>query len=321
MTRDAMQSILPGQTVPYVLKAGEGVQQLVAGQVVRMLAGTAETNGAYGVVVCTAPTDPRPIPMHWHAREHDTWFCTRGKLQVWCGDQSRVLLPGDFAYVKPGDTHSYQSIAPTTEFFGVVAPGGWEQFFVDAGEPWASTFFPPQGYPFDFSRMGGAMRKHGVMLVDNAVFGSPPATTSDHELPGRHASFFLQAGFGPHYTLSGHVSSPLLTGVESDNLFAMELIEAGRDVSFRSLTHQDAHKAIYLLNGELHVALDGQHFVMHAGDYANIPAGYAHATRTGKAATRWISVTSGGSAGQLFQDTGQPTANSVYPIGGADAGD
>ena len=143
---------LPGAT-PYVLRAGEGVSHLVAGQVVRTLAGIEQTAGGFGAMVCDAPLDRGPIPMHWHEREHDTWFCVRGKLQVWSGDESRVLTPGDFAYVKPGGTHSYQSVAPRTQFFGVVAPGGWEQFFADAGEVWGMTGLPPADKPFDFSRI------------------------------------------------------------------------------------------------------------------------------------------------------------------------
>jgi quercetin 2,3-dioxygenase len=97
----------------------------------------------------------------------------------------------------------------------------------------------------------------------------------------------------------------------------MEVVEAGGDAAFPALTHKDAHKAIYLLNGELHLTLDAEQVVLHAGDYANIPAGCTHATRTGKAATRWISTTSGGSAGKLFQVAGQPTSDSTYPTSGA----
>ena len=107
----------------------------VAYQLITVLAEAHDTAGGFGAVICDAAYDHRPIPLHHHAKEHDTWFCTRGRVQVWSGRQSRVLTTGDFCYVPPNDIHAYQSVAPRSQFFGVIAPGGWEKFFEESGDP------------------------------------------------------------------------------------------------------------------------------------------------------------------------------------------
>lgn len=40
-------------------------------------------------------------PCSFHARTHDTFLVTKGKVQVWINDESRILLPGDLASVPP----------------------------------------------------------------------------------------------------------------------------------------------------------------------------------------------------------------------------
>jgi quercetin dioxygenase-like cupin family protein len=302
---------LPDRCVPYVLHPGEGPAYLVAGQSVRLLAGVAETGGAFGAVLCASPRDPGPIPMHWHAREHDTWLCIRGRLQVWCKDQSRILHPGDFAYVLPGDTHSYRCIGQSTEFFGVVAPGGWEKFFTEAGIPWDHPTFPPTGsIPPDFARMGPAMGKFGVNRIDNPVYVAPRPIDDDTALPAAPASFFLQAGFGPRYVLNHLLATTLLGPEQTGGLFAMQIIEAPHGAA---PPPAPAHETLHVLAGTLAIALQGQTHLLSAGATANLPAGTARVTVASQTA-RWVSTTAGDQALRHYERKGTPTDAVTFPL-------
>ena len=299
---------LPG-AVPYVLRAGEGLSHLVAGQVIRTLAGVEQTAGGFGAVVAECPLDRMPIPMHWHEREHDTWFVTRGRLQVWAGDSSRVLAPGDFAYVPPRVHHSYQSVAPRTQFFGIVAPGGWEQFFVDAGEVWGMTGLPPEGRPFDFSRMGPAMGKHRIMRVENPVFvEATPVGTEDQQLPEGQSPYFLEAGFGARHTLLGHLSTAVLTAAQDGDMVDMRVIEGGRGAAMPGLRHASTHVFLYLLDGQVALALGGEQHRLSGGDAVNIPAGTTYATEVLSGTARWVATSSGGNGAGLWAAAGTETS-------------
>jgi quercetin dioxygenase-like cupin family protein len=308
---------LPG-TTPYILRQGEGLSHLVAGQVIRTLAGVNETAGGFGVVECDCPLDRGPIPMHWHEREHDTWFVTRGKLRVWCNDQSRVLSPGDFAYVKPHDTHSYQSVSPRTRFFGVVAPGGWEQFFADAGEVWGLTALPPADQPFDFSRMGPAMGKHRIMRVENPVWAdATPIGEADQALPGNHASFFLEAGFGAGHDVAGHLATTVLGAAETSGTVEIRMVEGGRDAAVPALSHERTHVFLYVLDGLVELALDGESHLLTSGDAANIPAGTRYATRVASGNARWLVTSAGGDGAAFWDRAGMAAAGFSHPTAAA----
>lgn len=307
MTDIAIPGSLPASGA-YVLRAGAGLSHLVAGQVIRTLAGVEQTAGGFGAVIAECPLDRGPIPMHWHEREHDTWLVTRGRLQVWADDQSRILGPGDFAYVPPRVTHSYRSVAPRTQFFGIVAPGGWEQFFVDAGEVWGMTGLPADGHPFDFSRMGPAMGKHRIMRVADPVYAeATPIGAADQRLPPDQSAYFLEAGFGTRHALLGHLSTAVLTRAQTDGLVDMRVIEGGRDAAMPTLRHATTHIFLYVVDGLVGLTIDGTEHRLAAGDAANIPAGTAYATRILSGAARWLATSSGGDGAGLWAAAGTAT--------------
>ena len=292
---------------PYIRKAGEARKLLVAGQSVHMLAGEADTDGAYGVVICESVHDKRPIPLHYHDREHDTWLCLRGRLKIWAKDTARVLTEGDFAYVPPGDIHSYQCVAPVTRFFGVVAPGGWEGFFDMAGEPWAEDGLPELDHPYDFSKMGPAMGKFDVHPVQQDYVEAVNGDATDRALPASSQSYILQSGYGDRYRVGRHLATALLTHDLSAGSLDMFMVEGGRGARMPLVSHEQTHITLFIVEGEVEVTLDGIRHVLGAGDLANIPAGTVYDTCVKSGAARWVSTGGNGNGGGFWAEIGEPT--------------
>lgn len=304
---------LPGKAIAYVLRQGEGETFNVAGQVIHVLAGNDETNGGYGAVVCEATFDRQPIPLHYHEREYDTWFCTRGRLRIWANGVSRVLTEGDFAFVPPNDIHAYQSVAPRTQFFGIVAPGGWEGFFGSAGSRWDEPGLPPENHPFDFARMGMSMQRYGVMRVPEQVYAEATCgDDTDRVLPQSRQSYVLQAGYGSRRRLHGHLSTQVLPASVCDGAIDMRVIEAGENASLPALRHARTHVTLYLLAGRLSLTLDGETHALNAGDFANIPAGTTYATRVDSGSARWLLSAAHGDGLGFWEELGTPTEEFTF---------
>ncbi len=305
---------LPGKNIPYVLKPGQGERRLVAGQVIRTLAGEHETGNHFGVVVSTCPQDPRPVPLHYHVHEHDTWFCLTGNLQVFIGDQSRHMRGGDFAYVKPGDVHSYQSHRECTEFFGIVLPGSWVEFFAAAGDDWDDEAYPAPGtVPFDFPKMLAAMGKYDVNLVRDAAYGAPKLDAVDRTLPGAHQSYFLESRHGVRHLLGSHISFLQAGGTETNGRFSLRVIEGRRGSEIPRHVHANAHEVIYVLHGLLEVEFNGETHSVPAGGMVSLSSGAEHFTRVTGDRTSWISAHSDPSADLLFEKAGVPTERFMNP--------
>lgn len=156
---------------------------------------------------------------------------------------------------KPGDTHSYQSVAPHTEFFGVVAPGGWERFFHEAGEVYDGVIFPEPGRPFDFRRMGPAMAKFDVHPTPEVAFAALPAQSQDHALPTGLSSYFLEAGYGQKRLLGGHLITAILTAPQSEGSLELHEFAAPRGARIPACVTAHAPRFLHVLDGELQIEL------------------------------------------------------------------
>lgn len=319
MNTAAIRTVPPGTSDPYILKSGQGRSVVVAGQVVRILAGVGETAAGYGAVVLESTIDKRPIPLHYHEKEHDTWLCTRGRLQIWANDSCRVLTEGDFAYVQPGDVHAYQCMSPRTEFFGIVAPGGWEGFFDDAGEPWTSSALPEPTHPYDFSRMGPAMGKHGVMRVEKEYCAPANGDATDRVLPTGPASYVLQSGYGDRFVLNDHLATTLVSMAITRDRLEMRTIEAGKGACMPALRHRQTHLSLFVVNGTLELTLDDTVHELRDGDFANIPAGTAYGTRVTSGHARWVMSAANGDGLSYWSTLGEKTESFAFTSTGQSA--
>jgi len=83
------------------------------------------------------------VPVHVHQREDEIFLLLDGALTVWAGDQRHELLAGGVAVLPRGVPHTYFVTSRTARILEVVAPGGLEQAFREAG--WDLRDAPPAG--------------------------------------------------------------------------------------------------------------------------------------------------------------------------------
>ena len=205
---------LPGQAVPYYLADGDGRAHLLLGQVGRALAGQEETAGAMSVMTAVGPAG-RPIPMHRHEKEHDYFFCVRGRVQVWADGHSRVLIPVTWPACRRGCCTPTSSTATTASSWGrSPRPAGTASSTSPAlrtpGPRIPRLTTSPRRLP---SSEPPSEVRHEV-LPRRALHRV--GTGPDDKLPGTPSAYFLRAGEGPRHLLFGQVAFQLMTGAESE---------------------------------------------------------------------------------------------------------
>ena len=126
---------LPGRPEPYFLDAGHGHRRTLLRQLTTTIIGTQESGGKFSIVMLEGPADDRPIPAHYHNQEDEFFYVLEGRLRVWVGDRTRVLYPGDSAFLPATVPHSFRMEGTYTKFMGLNSPGGFETFFDVVGVP------------------------------------------------------------------------------------------------------------------------------------------------------------------------------------------
>jgi len=110
------------------------------------------------------------VPVHVHQREDEIFLLLDGALTVWAGHQRRQLSGGGVAFLPKGIPHTYFVTSHTACILEVIAPGGLEQAFREAG--WDMRTPPPEGWACTPGGVATAMAKVGCTIL-----GPPPASS------------------------------------------------------------------------------------------------------------------------------------------------
>jgi mannose-6-phosphate isomerase-like protein (cupin superfamily) len=129
------------------------------------LKATAEqTGGAYGLVEALAAPGSGP-PLHVHTREDEAFWVLEGRLTVRCGEQTFSAGRGSFTFLPRGIPHTFVVDGDEpARILSICSPGGFEQFFVEAGRPAPHDGLPPAG-PVDVAALARIGSQYGVQFV------------------------------------------------------------------------------------------------------------------------------------------------------------
>ncbi|MCW2996089.1 MAG: cupin protein [Conexibacter sp.] len=309
----SMSTQLPGAAVPYVQAAGTGRAHLLLGQVARTMVGAEETGGLLSYMAACGPAG-RPIPLHHHDVELEVFLCTRGRVQLWAGEESRVLSPGDVGVVPAGTLHAYQFHSTFSEFVGPITPGGWDRFFDLTGTPYDGPAFPAHDpSPPPFAKFGQAEQQFKMKYFPEAPYAEPTLDAADDALPGAPVPYFLRAGAGPRHLLGGLLFTDLVTSAESDGTLSMAMVQGSFGPPLPLHVHARTHETIQVLDGKLRVWLDGEERVLTRGDVASIPASVPHTYAFESATASAVVTNAPGGLERLIALAGTPTEDSIFP--------
>lgn len=111
------------------------------GDHIRIRVPSTQTGGALSVIELQPPPGCGP-PLHVHHREHETFFVVEGEFEFQVGDEVIRAGPGAILFAPKEIPHRFQNVGATEGRMVVtLAPGGFEQFFVEAHELFADS--PP----------------------------------------------------------------------------------------------------------------------------------------------------------------------------------
>ena len=315
---------LPGEPIPYALTAGGGRAHLLIDQVGRCISGAEETNGAWSMMTLDGPAG-RPIPLHFHRKEYEFFYCHRGTVQLWLNDESRVLHPGDFGFAPPETVHSYGLLGNHSGFMGPIVPGGWDRFFDLTGIPYSANAPFPVGFrpEIPFAKFGQAEHDFDMKYLPEAQYAAPRSDAADDALPGAEQPYFLRSGEGPRHLVGGMLVTSLITGAETGGQLDMFTLQLPRGAGVPDHVHERTTEGLYVLEGALRVWLGGQEHVLSQGDYASIPPGTEHRWEGDAFFTKAIAMSTPAGLAGLLGRVGEPTELHMFttdaPVLDADA--
>ena len=122
-----------------------------------------DTGGVYSVAEEISPPQGGPPP-HTHSQEEETLYVLEGEVEFLLGEDTIPAGAGSCVYVPRGALHTFKNVGTSpSRVLAVLSPGGFEKFFLEAGEPAPEGTSPPEGEP-DVGRIVEIGQKYGLEI-------------------------------------------------------------------------------------------------------------------------------------------------------------
>ena len=157
-----MEDTMKGTTT--YIPPGEGKSFWMAGEELATIKVRSEdTGGAYSIAEVTMPPQVGP-PAHIHHTQEETFYVVEGEIEFAIDGTTTRATAGSVLRISRGVLRDYRNVGSgTARVLVLFAPGGFEEFFKEVGEPVTATSAPPEGPP-DVEMLVAAAAKHGCEI-------------------------------------------------------------------------------------------------------------------------------------------------------------
>lgn len=144
--------------------SGDGKTLWVLGDLYEFKATSEYTGGAFALWETTTPQGNPGPPPHIHHSEDEVFYLLEGELELTVEGRASVVGAGTFVNIPKGTLHTFRNAGTRpARFLGMVAPGGFEGFFEEVGEPARDGSSPPAGPP-DVEKVMATAPKYGLEI-------------------------------------------------------------------------------------------------------------------------------------------------------------
>jgi mannose-6-phosphate isomerase-like protein (cupin superfamily) len=132
---------------PYLVRAGQGEGIWFLNTLFTVKAGAADAQGAFTLMEQLCPAGFAPPP-HVHHAETEAFYMLDGAMTVTCGSVQDEVGPGDFMLLPRGIPHGFAiPWSGPARFIHLTAPGQFDHFAREVGEPATELVIPAQTEP------------------------------------------------------------------------------------------------------------------------------------------------------------------------------
>lgn len=150
----------------YMLGPDGGAHVYFVGGLMSFKAKAADTRGVLSFMHVDVPHGWQ-APVDRHAHESELFHITHGEWEIYVNDTVHLATPGCTLWIPANTDHSIFVRSTVARGYCVIAPGGFEKFFEDLGEPAAVPSRPTHDTRMpsvDELLAGGA--SYGWQLID-----------------------------------------------------------------------------------------------------------------------------------------------------------
>ena len=151
-------------TQPYALAREEGQAVWFLDALLIVKATGEQTGGAFALIDNVGPPGGGS-PYHVHHNEDEAFYVLEGEITVYVGDEKIKAEPGTWVYGPREVPHGFRIEGDSpARFLLLYTPAGFEQYFVEVGEPARELTLPPAEPP-NIERLMSVAPKYDIEML------------------------------------------------------------------------------------------------------------------------------------------------------------
>ena len=149
---------------PYALTREEGQAVWFLGALLIVKATGEQTGGAFSLIDNVGPP-AGASPYHVHHNEDEAVYVYEGEITFYVGVERIKAEPGTWVYAPREVPHGFRiEGASPAKMLLLYTPAGFEQYFVEVGEPARELTLPPAERP-DIERLTSVGAKYDIEIL------------------------------------------------------------------------------------------------------------------------------------------------------------
>jgi quercetin 2,3-dioxygenase len=308
-----MSDQLPGESIPYFLRAGAGERYLVGGELATFIARHEDTGGLHEAAVL-AGGKGATFPLHVHERGHEAILVLDGKLELWLNERGYLLSPGDYVNIPPKISHGYRMQGHHTRFLAWTNGGTARQLHAILGEPYAPHMYPP-GPHAEISSEQMARAEAGADV--KFVYSEPPVSSPEklflNTIPDGALPFVLESGEGQRLVAGDTLFNIIGQQNNSSGKFISIMTEGPIGEAIPKHFHGNVMECFFCVEGCMTLWAGECEYQLLPGAFLHVPPGIVHAYRMDAHYTRFFGYLSPGVFENFFRIFGDPYEGYVFP--------
>jgi quercetin dioxygenase-like cupin family protein len=151
-------------TRPYALAKEEGLALWFLNGLLILKATGEQTGGAFALIDNAGPPGGGS-PYHVHHNEDEAFYVLEGEITVYVGEERIKAQPGTWVYGPREVPHGFRIEGDSpARFLLLYTPAGFEQYFVEVGEPARELTLPPAEPP-NMERLMSLSPKYDIEIL------------------------------------------------------------------------------------------------------------------------------------------------------------
>jgi len=320
--------VAPETPRPYVLPNLKGAAIDFGGLILRTLVANSTSSGSFSLMGVNS--GPGPLNLIHSHKEVESFYALKGGVQVFHNaDQGRQLSANDFVFLAPGNNHTYRPNELDFQLTLAMAPGGIDDFFTVAGDPYQSTapFNPEDHSQLNATKVLGLMPKYNIAphpankinldwVNGTTEDGLDTWHVADQSLPSDPSkAYFISNNRGPKYLVrkQGTVIAQLASAQQTGEKLTVATITLKPGEEPPHIEQFEKDQAFQVTEGQLTLQIEDETVQLIFGDLAFLPKGTCFKYWSKVGFTKFINWSAGfGLADSLIKNA-EPWSHAVWP--------